>query len=165
MSHLRLIPLSLAALTAAACASTPAPMDLTPADAGAPQPLAGHDWFLDDGDTFLVYGRDETDDVWLSFSCLPGSGTVDIAQYSAPEGADRIALESGGDTETWPASPEPDDLNDGVYLTAQASAREPVFLRFRSVGWLASWGTDGRVMMAAHPGSAPRIERFFAACG
>lgn len=167
MSPPRLLLLSLAALTAG-CASTPPPATgPVPVEAGAPQPLADHDWVYDDdeGDLHLTYGRDESDDVWLTLRCEPGSGTIGLDQYVAPAGAREIALESGGDTETWPARPEADELNDGVYLVAEAEAGTPVFQRFRRLGWLAAYGPDWRAPMVARPGSLPGIERFFAACG
>jgi hypothetical protein len=167
MSPPRLLLLSLAALGAAACASTPPPaMAPAPSDAGTLQPLADHDWFVDDedGGLQLTYGRDESDDVWLTLRCEPGSGLVGLDHYGAPAGVRQIALESGGDTETWPARTEPDELNDGVYLVAEAEAGTPVFQRFRRLGWLAAYGSDWRTPMVAQPGSIPRIERFFAAC-
>ena len=164
MSLCRLILLCLAALTTAACASTTPVVD-TVADAGAPRPIDGHDWFLGDAGDHLSYGLNESDDVWLSLSCEPGAGTVELNQYLDLGRDDVIALESGGDTETWRAVAEPSELDDGQYLSARAASDEPVFLRFRRLGWLAAYGPDRRVPMVAHPASAPRIERFFATCG
>lgn len=167
MTPARLMLLSAAAVTTA-CASMPAsPVEPAPAGSGAPQPLEGYDWFVDgdDGDVQLTFGRDESDNVWMTLRCQPGSGTIGLDHYVAPDGARAIALESGGETGTWPARREPDDLNDGVYLTAEASASAPVFQRFRRLGWIAAYGPDWRTPMVAHPASAPRVERFFAACG
>ena len=50
-------------------------------------------------------------------------------------------------------------------LSAPASPQDPVFQRFRRVGWLATWGEGGRVMMAAQPGSLKNITDFFDVCG
>ena len=167
MTPLRLCLLALGGLTITACASTPDVLPVTAADQGAPVPLADHDWFTygDDEAVRLTYGRDESDDVWVSLNCASGSGMIDVEQYLAFEGDPRIALESGGDTESWPARTLPDEMTDGVLLTAQVPADHPVFLRFRRLGWLASWGSEGRAMMAAHPGSRQGVERFFATCG
>lgn len=166
MSPIRLSLLGLAALSAAACAST-GPAVPAPTDGSAPQPLADHDWFgaTDEGVTHLTYGRAESDDVWLTLSCAAGSGRLALTQYTGPDDGSRIALESGGETESWPATREPDEMNGGVYLTAQADADTPVFLRFRRVGWLAAYGDGWREVMVAQPGSAGRVERFFADCG
>ena len=72
----------------------------------------------------------------------------------------------GAARENFPSSSrEPDEMNGGVYLTAQADADTPVFQRFRRVGWLAAYGDGWREAMVVQPGSAPRVERFFAACG
>ncbi|WP_125257613.1 hypothetical protein [Brevundimonas fluminis] len=166
MSPIRLSLLGLAALSVAACASVE-PAGPLPTDASAPQPLAGHDWFgaTDEGMAHLTYGRAESDDVWLTLSCAAGSGRLALTQYTGPDDGTRIALESGGETESWPATREPDEMNGGVYLTAQADADTPVFQRFRRVGWLAAYGDGWREAMVVQPGSAPRVERFFAACG
>ncbi|HEV2081075.1 MAG TPA: hypothetical protein VGR32_01340 [Brevundimonas sp.] len=164
MSAHRLILSGLAALALAACAST-APVVAPGADAVAPQPIDGHDWFLGDAGDHLSYGLNESDDVWLSMSCEAGTGSIEINQYLELGSDAAIALESGGDTETWRAAAQPSELGDGQYLAARAGADEPVFQRFRRLGWLAAYGPDRRVPMVAHPGSAPRIERFFVTCG
>jgi hypothetical protein len=74
-------------------------------------------------------------------------------------------IESGGETERFPAEAEPSQVNDGVFLSAEAPADAPVFLRFRRLGWLAMWQDGTRQAYAPHPASAPNIERFFAFCG
>ena len=76
-----------------------------------------------------------------------------------------IHLESGGDTARIRAASEPSIIHDGVFLTADAAADEPVFLRFRRLGWIALWRGDEREPLAAHPQTLPQIERFFAFCG
>jgi hypothetical protein len=162
-----LIVLSGLALGAAACAGpSAAPPPPAPTPTGAPQPVADHDWFLhQDGETArLVYGLAESDDLRLGLDCERGSGQLEL---SAPGEDDdrRIALESGGETEIFPARAEPSELHDGVFLTARAPADAPVFLRFRRLGWLAIWRGGERQAYAPHPGSADGVERFFAFCG
>lgn len=155
------------ALGAAACAGPSTPLaPPAPTASGAPQPVEGHDWFLheDDGTARLVYGLAESDDLRLALDCRRGSGQLEL---SAPGEADdrRIALESGGETEIFPARAEPSELHDGVFLTARAPADAPVFQRFRRLGWLAVWQGGERQAYAPHPGSAEGVERFFAYCG
>ncbi len=161
-----LIVLTGLALGATACATIETPVDPPPVSS-APAPIENHDWFFqtEDGDAGLAYGLDESDDIWLSLSCRQGSGRLELVR---PVGADHpltISVESGGDTETYPATSEPSELHDGVYLTAQAPARDPVFQRFRRTGWMAVLGPDYRGVMVPQPASTPNIERFFAFCG
>lgn len=162
-------PLFVAAALAAlgACATAPTPEPMVQSESPAPTPIAGYDWHFNGGEdeASLAYGVAESDDVRLSLHCARGSG--DLALHKdVPEDAPReIHLESGGETERFPASGEPSMLTDGVILTASANLDNPVFQRFRRVGWLASWVGDRREPYAAHPGSEAAIERFFAACG
>ncbi len=157
--------LILSALTLGACASSSgAPTSIA---ASGPAPVEGYDWFLheDGNEARLAYGLAESDDLRLGLDCQRGSGRLDLSA-TAPTGARaEIYLESGGDTERFPAKSEPSELNDGIFLTAEAKADHPVFLRFRRVGWLALWRGDERQTFAPHPGSAERVERFFAFCG
>lgn len=151
----------------AACATAPEPSTPTPVAASAPAPAAGYDWFFNQGDggLSLAYGVANSDDVRLSLDCREGSGRVDLT-VPAPDGAQPVIhLESGGDTERFAAESEPSMLHDGVYLTAEAAASEPVFQRFRRTGWIAVWEGENRHPYAAHAGSTAGIERFFAACG
>lgn len=159
-------PLMLLALSASLAACATAPTSTPGSDASAPAPLADHDWFVktDDGAQVLTYGRSASDDVWLELSCRPGTASLQLAQYLPGEDG-AILLESGGDTERWPARLTPSEMGDADYLAATARADAPVFLRFRRLGWLASHGPEGRTTMAAHPGSGANVERFFAACG
>ena len=156
---------SLAALTA--CATAPTPEPYVRPESPAPTPIAGYDWHLNmsGGEAGLAYGVAESDDVRLSLHCTAGSDDLmlykDVAEGSEPV----ISLESGGETERFPASAEPSMLTGGVILSASAEADHPVFQRFRRVGWLASWVGDDREAYAAHPGSEVAVERFFAACG
>jgi len=157
---------ALAALALAACAPT-ATSNLVAASNGAPVPVAGYDWHLnaDADEASLSYGMAETDDVPLDLSCRPGSGALQILQAVAEGHPRAIALESGGDTETYPAKAEPSALHDGLDLTAEARASDPVFLRFRKLGWLATYGPDYRTPLVAQDGSDQQIDRFFALCG
>lgn len=152
-------------LGVAACATVePTPVV---ASSGAPLPVDGYDWHFsgDAGSARLAYGVEASDDVRLALDCQAGGGRLDLIA-SAPEGTSpEIHLESGGDTERFPAASEPSIIHDGVFLTAEAAADEPVFLRFRRLGWIAVWRGDEREPLIAHPGTLPQIERFFAFCG
>lgn len=150
-------------LGAAACAS----VEPAPPTAPALAPIPGYDWiFHTDGDAAnLAFGVDESDDVWLALGCDRNSGRVRLTQ-PVPDGHPQvISLESGGDTETYPAASEESVLHEGVFLTAEAPAADPVFQRFRRMDWLAVYGPGYRHPMVPHPGSEDRIERFFAFCG
>ena len=164
-----LVVLSVIGMTAGCSTVDPGPGEpgVIAAASSSPRPIAGYDWHLnaDDQEASLSYGMAETDDVPLDLSCRPGSGALQILQTVA-EGHPRvIALESGGDTETYPAKAEPSAMHDGLDLTAVARTTDPVFLRFRKLGWLATYGPDYRTPLVAQPGSDQQIERFFALCG
>ena len=157
---------ALAALALSACAPT-LKTELAGASSGAPLATPGYDWHLnaDAEEASLSYGMAETDDVPLDLSCRPGSGALQILQAVAGGHPRVIALESGGDTATYPAQAEPSALHDGLDLTAEAHASDPVFLRFRKLGWLATYGPDYRTPLVAQQGSEKHIDRFFALCG
>lgn len=157
--------LGLAALTSA-CASVDAPEPVATAAASAPAPVAGYDWhYTPDGDMArLAYGLEESDDLRLGLDCAAGSGKIDLTVL-ANTGAREIHLESGGETERFPAEGEPSEIHDGDILTASATTREPVMQRFRRVGWIAQWVGGEREVYAPHPGSEAGVERFFAMCG
>ncbi len=158
---------ALAALALSACAPTVGANLVAASGGGAPAPVAGYDWHLNEDveEASLSYGMAETDDVPLDLSCRPGSGALQILQTVAEGHPKTIALESGGDTETYPAESEPSALHDGLDLTAVARTTDPVFLRFRKLGWLATYGPDYRTPLAAQQGTDKQIDRFFALCG
>ena len=157
------------ALSLAACATVePTPPTAPPAGPGsAPAPAPGYDWFFhtDDDTARLAYGLAESDDLKLGLDCRRGGGRLEMVAIAEKGAKAEIHVESGGETERFPASSEPSQLHDGVFLSAGASTAEPVFQRFRRVGWLAQWRDGEREAYAPQPGSAPNIERFFAFCG
>ena len=164
-----LIVLTGLSLGAAACATVEAPVESAPeaVSAGAPVPVEGHDWFYhrDGTDARLVYGLAESDDLRLGLDCTEGSGRLALSAIGGPEAKAEIHVESGGETERFPARSEPSEIHNGVFLTAETAADTPVFQRFRRIGWLAVWQDGVRQAYAPHPASVPNIERFFAFCG
>jgi len=158
-------------LSLTACATTPvavvAPATIPIAAAPGPAPIAGYDWFYNasEDEVSLSYGVAESDDVLLDLACITGTGKLMLLHAAAHDHPARIVVESGGDTETYPAETEPSELHDGLFLSATAPATDPVFQGFRRLGWLALLDDEKRQMMAAHPGSEDRIMQFFAACG
>lgn len=156
-------------LGAAACATVETPTEPAPGveSSGAPVPVADHDWFYhrDGSEARLVYGLAESDDLRLGLDCSQGSGRLALSAVGGPDAKPEISIEAGGETERFAARSEPSELNDGVFLTADADADAPVFQRFRRVGWLALWLDGERQAYAPQPESAPNIERFFAFCG
>lgn len=162
-------------LLAAACASmdvdAPAP-DAGPAAppvpaASAPSPIPNYDWHLNrhEDEVSLAYGVADSDDVRLSLHCRAGASTVTLHKDVEDGAPSVIHLESGGETERFPAEGEPSLLSGGVILTAETALGHPVFQRFRRLGWIASWVGDRREPYAAHPGSETAVEGFFSACG
>lgn len=149
-----------------ACATAPALAPSAPAMA-APAPMAGYDWFFntDDDQGDLAYGVAESDDLKLGFSCARGAGQLEIMAMADPGARPEILLESGGETERWPAKAEPSHISDDDLLTAMARADTPVFLRFRQEKWIALWRNGAREAYAAHPESTDQVDRFFAFCG
>lgn len=163
-----LLALSSLALATAACNTTDtAGGTAVEPLASAPQPVEGYDWFyhVDGDDARLAYGLAESDDLRLGMDCRRGAGRLALSATSQDAGAKDIHIESGGDTERFPARSEPSEVHEGVFLTASADADEPVFQRFRQVGWLALWQGETREAYAPHPQSRDTIERFFAFCG
>ena len=156
---------SLLALSALAACATPAPVSTSMADAGAPAPTANYDWFLnqDARENTLAYGVANSDEVKLKLFCGSGSGALELAAV-LEKPSRQLHLESGGDTENYPATSEDAGVTDGHYAEAKARTRDPVFQRFRRLGWIAVWDGDRRRTYAAHPQTRADIERFFVAC-
>lgn len=150
-----------------ACVGDEALRSTTPISDLEPVANPGHDWILDleDDRARLAYGRLRTDDVLLSIECQRGSSALELTAGPGLSPHPGILLESGGETETLTASLEEDPLHDRPLLKTTAEARTPVFLRFRRLGWLAVWDGDRRSLYAAHPGSGPKVQRFFDLCG
>lgn len=151
----------------AACATHPAAPTGAPPPAAAPAPMAGYDWFfnINDNEGDLAYGVAESDDLKLGFTCARNGGRLEIMVLAQPGARPEIRLESGGETERWPAKAEPSHMTEDDLLTAMARADTPVFLRFRQEKWIALWRDGEREAYAAHPGSGDQVERFFAFCG
>lgn len=156
----------LACLTVTLSACAPTATSLPAVSGAAPLPVAGYDWFLneDDDEPRLSYGLAQSDDVPLSLMCAPGSGKIALALAADQIGKRAITLESGGETETYPARAEAADMHDGDHLIASARASDPVFQRFSRLGWLAVLAGEERWMMAAQPGSETRAARFLEIC-
>lgn len=164
----RLRPFALtlmAALGLAACSTTTVPT-VPPAFSGAPLPIAGYDWHLngDPDEISLSYGMAETDDVPLDLSCQAGGQALTLLLNIEKGQPQRIQLESGGETETYRATAELSPLSDSVDLTALAPMSDPVFKRFRQVGWLAVHMGDERRPLVATTAARPQVEKFFELC-
>lgn len=155
------------ALTASACATHERGAPPRIEAGGAPAPVEGYDWFLhtDEAVARLAYGLAESDDLQLGLACERASRQLVLSANAPPGATAEFYLESGGDTERFPAQSEPSPLHDGVFLTAGTPADAPVFQRFRRLGWVALWQGEDRRTFVPQPGSAANIERFFAFCG
>lgn len=166
MRRASLFSLAVVGLAVAACSTKPVPPSENAVPSGVPQPIPGYDWFLstDGSQAKLAYGADRSDDLKLSLECTSGTGQFDLTASAANGAAPEIHLESGGDTERYPALAEPAVVHEGLVLTAQASSDAPVFQRFRRLGWMAAWHGDIRETYVPQPASAGRIVQFFALC-
>lgn len=163
-----LLPLLVTCLVAgaAACTTTPAPPPAI-GPAVPPAPIENYDWlFFSEGDeASLAFGLDESDDVWLDLDCRRGDGALAMVAPAPLDAPRAIHLEAGGQTAAYAAEAEPSELHEGVFLVASASSTDAVFQRFRQTGWMTIEQAGERHPMVPHPGSAARIERFFAFCG
>ena len=162
----RLLAIGLIGGLATACAGVATPTVAPLPVASAPAPVAGYDWFyhVEAGEARLAYGLEASDDLRIGLACAAGAGKLELSA-TGPTGAREIHIESGGETERFPARAEPSQLHDGAFLTAEAPTATPVFQRFRRVGWLALWQDGKRETYAPHPASTGDIERFFSFCG
>ena len=162
-----ILALTVLAATASACATAAPEASGGIASSESPAPVEGYDWFFhsDAAAARLAYGLAESDDLRLGLDCDRGSGRLTLSGTALSGAKPEFHIESGGETERFPARAEPSPLHDGVFLSGEAPAHAPVFQRFRRVGWLALWQDGRREAYAPHPGSAPHIERFFAFCG
>jgi hypothetical protein len=166
-----LLALSGLSLAAAACAAVepvaPAASAAARSPAAPPAPIENYDWRLfDDGDeASLGFGLDESDDVWLDLDCRRGSGRLTLVAPAGPDAPRTIRLEAGGERVAYAAEAETSELHEGVFLSAEAATADPVFQRFRALGWITLDQEGEPLAMPPHPGSAARIERFFAFCG
>jgi hypothetical protein len=158
--------LTVSVLGLSACnAAGPHPATSPLSSSSGPAPVAGYDWFLtiEADEASLAYGLKDSDDLRLGLECRRGSGKLGLSAL-AETGQRGLHLESGGETERFSARAEHSELHDGDFLTADARTDEPVFQRFRRVGWLARWQGDTREVYAAHSASLPVIDRFFCFC-
>lgn len=151
---------------AAACATKPATPVVT-APSAAPVSAPGRDWRLIEdpgGEIRLAFGGEASDDLALALDCAPGSARLTLSGPAPDSARPEFSLESGGDTERYAAAAEPAGFADGLWLIGEAVSTDPVFLRFRRLGWLAIWRGDRREMLAGHDGALAGVERFFKVC-
>lgn len=155
------------ALAATACAPVAGTAPPLSGPGYAAAPIANYDWFLhlDGDDGSLAYGLRDSDDLRLGLNCTRGSGRLALSAVGETGAVPQISLESDGETARYPAVAEPSELTDGVILSAAAPTTAPVFQRFQAVGWLAHRQAGDLHPYLAHPGSKARIGRFFAFCG
>jgi hypothetical protein len=123
-------------------------------------------WFMhaEAGEAKLVYGTPHSDDVPLMMDCTAGSGRVAMSQ-SALRPGDGVTLSAGRTRTVFYGEAEPDEMNGGVFVTAETDAATPVLAAFRDGGGLAI-EEAGRVQrLPATAQEREEIRRFFAACG
>lgn len=160
-----LLLISALSLCAGGCATAPAE---PPPTAGPPAPVAHYDWIFGEdgqGQGGLVFGLEESDDVWISLGCRRGSGQLEMSAAS-PVPAREIVLIAGGKTGRFPASAEAAEIHEGYFLEARAPVTAPVLQAFRREGWMSVGGTGGSALpMVPHPQTRSQIERFFTFCG
>ena len=140
----------------AACAAPPRTEPVADPAADA------REWFYarEDGRASLLYGTPQSDDVAISMSCSEGAGRVTLAQGGLRAGGG-IDIASGGARDILRGPGQPDELNGGVFMEAQASTDHVVLQAFRRTGTLSTGGSEALTATAAERAS---IEQFFAAC-
>lgn len=160
-----LVLAALAAMGASACATAPAPPPS--GTSGPPPPVANYDWSFgaEGGRGGLVFGLQESDDVWIVMNCRQSSGRLDLS-VASPTASREVVLMAGAETGRFPARAESSEIDEGYFLEAQAPSSAPVFQAFRREGWMRL-GVSGAhaAPMVPHPASQSSIERFFAYCG
>ena len=141
--------LTVAALSA--CASYDAPQN-------------SRQWIFnaDGGEARLAYGTPQSDDAPLMMSCRSG-GRVSISQNQLQPG-DGVTLESGPARTTFHGEAEPDQLNGGTIVTADAAVTSPVLQAFRRSGRLAMVENGRTARLPASPAERAQIQRFFEVC-
>lgn len=145
---------------------SPLPAPVTASTSSAPLPKPGLDWFFHqtEPDATLAYGVANSDDVSLGLSCRAGTGDLWLWRDTQAQDTRELYLESGGDTERYPAETEPSAMTGGVFLSATARTSDPVMQRFRRTGWIALHEDGVRDVLVAHPENQTGIESFFAVC-
>ena len=122
-------------------------------------------WFFNrDGEVKLAYGTPQSDDVPLMLSCQPGTGRVFLSQGGLRPG-DGITLTSGSGRSTFYGMTEPDQLNGGLFVTAEASALNPVLTAFRDTGRITLDENGRPARLYATPAEHQQIRQFFSTCG
>jgi hypothetical protein len=121
-------------------------------------------WFFNnEGEVKLAYGTPQSDDAPLMLYCTPRSGQVTLSQ-SALRPGDGVTLAAGGQKSTFHGESQPDQLNGGTIVTAQAPVNTPVLNAFRSTGRLAIEERGRATVLTATPAERAQIEQFFASC-
>ena len=123
-------------------------------------------WFMhaEAGEAKLVYGTPQSDDVPLMLGCAAGSGRVSLSQ-SALRPGDGVTLSAGRTRTVLYGEAEPDEMNGGVFVTAQTDTATPVLAAVAEGGGLAI-EEAGRVQrLPATAREREDIRRFFAVCG
>ena len=128
--------------------------------------LSGYRWsYLEPGAEAprLAYGRPDSDDVVLMFSCRPGQDQVDVSAVGLTGG--EIVLASGRAESRFAAAKIADALNEGGLLEARGKASAPALEGFRKSGDLALLTRGERHSLAADSADRGRVRAFFKACG
>ena len=114
----------------------------------------------------LVYGRADTDDVWLMLECRPGARQVDIYDVRAPNArrGDRLTLTADRARSTLPTELEPDEENGGKLVVAHAAAGVAALAGFRRTGDISIKLGSQAYRLTATPTERTAIARFFDGC-
>ena len=113
----------------------------------------------------LTFGRPDSDDLKLMLECKPGSGRVEIFQFSGPERSGPMNLASGARTTRLAARAEPEDGPSDYVIRAAAQTGESALAGFRETGRLSVSGQGYRYEIVAKPGELKAVSQFFGRCG
>ena len=116
------------------------------------------------GEASLTYGTPDSDDAPLLLRCRPGSGRVTLSVDAARPG-EGLTLASGARKVTLHGTEEPDVLHgQGVIVTVDTRADNPVLQGFRNTGRLAFVSENGRAELPATAEEQTRIRQFLDRC-
>ena len=127
--------------------------------------LDGYRWaYLEGGSEppRLAYGRPDSDDVVLMFTCQPGRDEI-TAWAEAPD--KELVLASGRAESRFPGAHVADEMSETGHLEAHGKASAPSLAAFKRTGELTLVTEGERHSLAATGADRGRVRAFFKACG
>ncbi|WP_297513474.1 hypothetical protein [uncultured Caulobacter sp.] len=127
--------------------------------------LDGYHWaYLEAGaeGPRLAYGRPDSDDVVLMFTCQPGRDQVSV--WAEAPGKE-LVLASGRIESRFPGAHVEDEMSETGHLEAHGKASAPALAAFKRSGELTLVTQGERHGLTADGVDRGRVRAFFRACG